>query len=487
MAPRIRLQLCKRRERRRVTLLCHLDEALLAMHSFHGSKSELLTTLLQVASRLLRSGTASLWSAGKSEPQLIEARHWPEQLRPECRGEALAFAPSQHLVLAAPLTCPDLGESLALAVAYPARSKTGKIQQLVLSSLAKNASVALKRLDMEGYYEKRTASLELMHHVTERFAATLNLHELFDTIYTEVGKVMTTDIFFVALYDRDEREVNLAFIFEDGQAVDPVRFALNDGPTSRVIRTNTPLFLNIGTKEIPGALHFGNTEKNAQSLLMAPIALKDQVLGVLSVQSYTPEAYTEDDLMLLSTIANQSAIAVHNSQLYTHAMRLASTDGLTGLMNKRAFLTTLDARITQAKGSGGIHSLVMVDSDSLKTLNETYGHCAGDEHLCNLAEILRSSVREEDLVCRYGGDEFILLLCDTDAEQATTIAKRIVERVRFSVHMVAGRTVNATVSAGVAEYPLHAADRADLLAAVDKATRDAKQLGKNRVSIVEAQ
>jgi len=485
-APNIRLTLKMLREKIRIGLHSKLEEALLAMHSFHGSKSELIRNLLEVTRTLLGSFGAALWSVGENEPHIIDALQWPEGLSPDLRLGILTFAPGKYQVVTAPLCSPDLGERLVLAVSYDENNKYGKIQQLMLDSLGKHASVALKRLEIEGFYQKRTASLELMHYVTERFAATLNLQELFHAIYTEVGKVMTADIFFVAIYDRNEQEVNLAFIYEDGQAVAPVKFAINDGPTSRVIRTNTPLVLNIGTKKIPGALHFGNDKKNAQALLMAPIALKGQVLGVLSVQSYTSGAYADDDLMLLSTIANQSAIAVHNSQLYAHAMLLANTDGLTGLMNKRAFLTTLDARITQAKENGGILTLVMVDSDSLKTINETYGHFAGDEHLCNLAEILRSSVRDEDLVCRYGGDEFILLLGDTDAEQATIIATRIVERVRFAVHMVAGRTVHVTVSAGVAEYPLHAEDRVSLIAAADQATRDAKQLGKNRVSIVEA-
>ncbi|MBT9152922.1 MAG: Phytochrome-like protein cph2 [Firmicutes bacterium] len=483
--PTIKLYLCRQLELRRLKLLRQVEAAVLTLHALHGTREELVVMLLNSVQKLLRAAGASLWTIKNGGPHLVGADNWPDLLAFSDPEGTLAFANKNFRILTAPLIYPGFGENTILASAHFAGREKMHTKQLIMDSLAKHAAVALQRLDLEGFYKKHTASLELMRHVAARFAANLSLQDLFTSIYTEVQKVMVADVFFVALYDTTAQEVNLACIFEDGEQVSPVRFPLNDGPTSQVIKTNTPFFISLEGTSIPGALHFGNVQRSTASVMMAPIALQAQVLGVLSVQSYGHNSYTEDDLLLLSAIASQAAIAVHNTQLYENALMLATTDSLTGLMNKRAFLATLDAKVAQATANEGLFSLIMIDSDSLKIINDTYGHCAGDEHLCSLADILRAAVREEDLVCRYGGDEFMVLLSDTDADMATTIAKRIVERVRLSVHMVAGKAVHVTASAGVAEFPLHAVDRAHLLFAVDKATREAKELGKNRVSTRE--
>jgi len=452
------------------------EAAVLAMHALHTNRDELITLLLTHLSAMHDHAGVGIWSAEHGETHPVHLRNWPEGLMPT--GSSL------YTVLKASLPYERFGRDAFLASALPATKAKSWALQRALNSLAKHAAIALEHLDLDTACLSRAAKLEMLNAIGQKFTAKLSPQDLYSAIYSEVRKVMVADVFFVALYDDSSREVDLAYIFENGHQLPPIRFTLNDGPTSRVIATNSPLLFNIDTFPANTLTRFGSTAKRTQSLMMVPISSRDKVLGALSVQSFTRNAHNEDDLNVLSTIASQAAIAIENATLYEKTCRLAATDALTGLMNRRTFVETLDRELSLAQEHSRPLSLVMIDSDSLKQINEQYGYHAGDEHLCNLASIIKSCVRFEDTVARYGGDEFTLLLPDTETAEATAIAKRIIERVHLSVHSMAGNKVHVTASGGIAEFPHHGANRADLLLAVDRATHSAKRAGKNRLFVV---
>lgn len=464
------------RRAHRFRLLEQTEAAVLAIHALHTSGDELITLLLTHLSDMHAHSGVGIWTAEHGEARPVRLLHWPEGLMPT--------GSTRYTVLRAPLAYDRFGRDAFLASALPVAKTKSRALQRALDSLAKHAAIALEHLDLDTACLSRAAKLEMLNAIGHKFTAKLSPQDLYSAIYSEVRKVMVADVFFVALYDEWSREVDLAYIFENGHQLPPIKFVLNDGPTSRVIATNSPLLFNIDTFPINTLTRFGSTAKRTQSLMMVPISSKDKVLGALSVQSFTRDAHNEDDLNVLSTIASQAAIAIENATLYEKTCRLAATDGLTGLMNRRTFVETLDREMAAAQEYSRPLSLVMIDSDSLKQINEQYGYHAGDEHLCNLAGIIKSCVRLEDTVSRYGGDEFTLLLPDTETAEATAIAKRIIERVRLSVHTIAGSKVHVTVSGGVAEFPRHGTNRADLLLTVDRATHSAKRAGKNRLFVV---
>ena len=464
------------RRARRFRLMEQTEAAVLAMHALHTNRDELITLLLTHLSAMHDHAGVGIWSAEHGETHPVHLRNWPEGLMPT--GSSL------YTVLKASLPYERFGRDAFLASALPATKAKSWALQRALNSLAKHAAIALEHLDLDTACLSRAAKLEMLNAIGQKFTAKLSPQDLYSAIYSEVRKVMVADVFFVALYDDSSREVDLAYIFENGHQLPPIRFTLNDGPTSRVIATNSPLLFNIDTFPANTLTRFGSTAKRTQSLMMVPISSRDKVLGALSVQSFTRNAHNEDDLNVLSTIASQAAIAIENATLYEKTCRLAATDALTGLMNRRTFVETLDRELSLAQEHSRPLSLVMIDSDSLKQINEQYGYHAGDEHLCNLASIIKSCVRFEDTVARYGGDEFTLLLPDTETAEATAIAKRIIERVHLSVHSMAGNKVHVTASGGIAEFPHHGANRADLLLAVDRATHSAKRAGKNRLFVV---
>lgn len=470
------------RRAHRLRIMEQTEAAVLAIHAVHTTVDDLITVLLTHLCTLHRATGVGIWATENGVAQPVRLVDWPEGLDP--LGQLVVPGENHgYTVLTAPLPYHRFGQDAFLASALPAFKSTSLAKQRALESLAKHAATALEHLDLDMACMQRASKLELLHHVGQQFTSNLSPEALYSSIYQEVRKVMVADVFFVALYDDSSQEVELAYVFENGHQLPPLKFALNDGPTSRVIATNSPLLFNIDAFPLHTLTRFGNTSRRTQSLMMVPIALRGRVLGAISVQSFTRNAHNEDDLNVLSAIASQAAIAIENAHLFAEARRMASTDALTGLLNRRSFVAKLDAEIAAAQAEERSLALVMIDSDSLKQINEQFGYHAGDEHLCNLAKIIQFSVRQEDTVSRYGGDEFMLLLPDATSEEATTIANRIILQVHRTIHTFSGGTVNVTISAGVAEYPRHAKNRADLLLATDRATNCAKRMGKNRAHI----
>jgi diguanylate cyclase (GGDEF)-like protein len=350
-----------------------------------------------------------------------------------------------------------------------------------LEYVARSVTTALIKSRALEVQRKQTSYLKLLNELGRRFAANLSLEDLFDAMYAETNRVMDAGAFFVALYHEVRQEVEMLYAYDDGERQPPVTFAINQGPTSRAILSKAPVLYNQDSRNIPGVQMYGNPERVVQSVLVVPIMLQEQVIGAISAQSYQTEAFTDEHVQLLSTIANQAAIALDNAQLYERTLKLAMTDGMTGLANARSLHESITRLVALAAEQSGSVSLAMIDSDSLKQINDRFGHLAGDEHICRLGEVIRDSVRAGDIVARYGGDEFAVLLPNTLSEEARAIAARILQAIRELEYRVGVATVRVTASAGIASYPQDAINAEGLLRAADTAMYAAKQAGKDRV------
>ena len=166
-----------------------------------------------------------------------------------------------------------------------------------------------------------------------------------------------------------------------------------------------------------------------------------------------------------------------------HIKMLSEKDELTGVLNMRAFATVADRVSRQSTRYNHTYSILMVDSDSLKVVNDKYGHQAGNRLLQMLVQCIQAQLRDTDVLARYGGDEFIVLLPETAAAGAEIVANRIRERVELSTLTTRDRPVNTTVSVGIAGYPEHAADLESVMERADQALYASKTGGRNRVTI----
>jgi len=209
----------------------------------------------------------------------------------------------------------------------------------------------------------------------------------------------------------------------------------------------------------------------------------DRVTVLFCASAQDIQALSEDNRLVANAVASELVVAVENSRLYKLSKRLAITDELTGLFNYRHLQMRLDEEITRAKRFSNHISMLMIDADDFKRFNDTHGHIAGDGALSELGDVLRSVVREVDVVARYGGEEFSIVLPETDSAGAFVAAEKVreaVENHRFS-DADGTRNCTLTVSIGLASYPTHAWDKESLLREADDALYRAKNGGKNRV------
>jgi len=208
-----------------------------------------------------------------------------------------------------------------------------------------------------------------------------------------------------------------------------------------------------------------------------------QMMVVFCAEDADIDAMSDEDRLVLQAVASELCVAVENSQLYKLTRRLAITDELTGLNNYRYLQQRLDEEIERAKRYRKDISFIMIDADDFKRFNDTNGHIAGDDALAEIGAVLRSVVREVDVVCRYGGEEFSVVLPETDAAGAFVAAEKLREAVATHRFMNGDgeRTEAISVSVGIATYPIHAQDKESLLRCADDALYHAKRNGKNRV------
>jgi diguanylate cyclase (GGDEF)-like protein len=220
----------------------------------------------------------------------------------------------------------------------------------------------------------------------------------------------------------------------------------------------------------------------SKELLLIPLKAKDRVNGIIVADNFiTNDPITKDDVRMLTMLANQAGLAIENSQLFELTAERAHSDYLTNLWNHGYFQYLLQTEIEKTKATKSKISLIMVDIDNFKVYNDTLGHQAGDKILKDLAWLLRNQSRKMDHVCRYGGEEFTIILPHTDQKEAYMIAERLrmdIQKYQFLNEEIFPNN-KLTVSLGIATFPENGQNPAELITSSDKSLYKAKNQGKN--------
>ncbi|MCA1667299.1 MAG: diguanylate cyclase [Thermomicrobia bacterium] len=218
------------------------------------------------------------------------------------------------------------------------------------------------------------------------------------------------------------------------------------------------------------------------SVIVAPLRVEGQLIGAIMVGGTTRARYTPDDAAIVAELARHAAVALRNAQLHDAVAHAAQTDALTGLFNRGALLERLERELERSRRYGRSLTVIFFDLDRFKNINDTYGHQFGDRVLRDLARIATQTVRSIDLVGRYGGEEFVAVLPETDGAQALIVAERLRLNVaRHRLDLPSGEAVGTTISAGVAVFPADATTMDTLIRIADTALYAAKAGGRNRV------
>jgi diguanylate cyclase (GGDEF)-like protein len=222
--------------------------------------------------------------------------------------------------------------------------------------------------------------------------------------------------------------------------------------------------------------------KQPEELVVVPLKAKEQVNGIILCDNFiTRKPITKDDLRMLIMLANQAGLAIENSRLYEKTVIRAHLDSLTNLWNHGYFQYLLGVELEKSKATATPLSLIMLDIDDFKVYNDTMGHQAGDQILREMASQLKNQSRKMDYVCRYGGEEFAIILPYTDKKEAFFIAERLrenIEKHHFVKEEILPNKV-LTASLGIATFPENGDSTTRLLEHADKALYEAKKKGKN--------
>ena len=219
----------------------------------------------------------------------------------------------------------------------------------------------------------------------------------------------------------------------------------------------------------------------AKSVLVLPLCRGDEVLGAITLASARARQYPAPTREMLRVIGHQVGVSLQNARMYRSMEERATTDGLTGLTNHRAFQERLGHLHALAERTGQRYSIILTDIDHFKSINDTYGHPIGDQVLKRVAALFAGRARKVDLVARYGGEEFVLVLPDTDAEGAEHFANKLREEVAESVMTSEHGSFKITISMGVASFPADGGERLELIEKADQALYYCKEHGRNCV------
>ena len=222
-----------------------------------------------------------------------------------------------------------------------------------------------------------------------------------------------------------------------------------------------------------------------KNCLIAPLICQDRVVGVLNLADKAEsDRFNSGDIALIELFSQLVGASVGNIKLFERIQRQATIDGLTGLANHRTFYEILEKELWRLRRYGGYISLIMIDVDGLKRVNDTFGHRAGDKVIKEICRKARMCIRQVDTAARYGGDEFAVILPNTSLADATVVAERMVEMVSNSTVLWKNEYIPLSISIGVGQYDA-ASSPEEITSRSDKALYAAKQAGKNTVKIFE--
>lgn len=332
----------------------------------------------------------------------------------------------------------------------------------------------------------RVAELHTVLTLSQRLAATVNLEELGRLALHLIGRALPVEAYAILLWDEAGERLGVQAAFglpEEGTRGLTLR--LGEGLAGLVAQTGQALLIPDVSAE-PRCRAEAPLHLPRGACLCLPLRLPGRApLGVLTAQHPEPHGLTLGDLDLGQAVANQVAAALENAQLYQRTKELATRDELTGLFNRRHFFDQLEKEVQRARRYRRVFALLLLDLDGFKAYNDTHGHLQGDEALKEVARLLLAGTRRADIVARFGGEEFVVLLPEIAAPGAGVVAEKI--RTAVAAYPFAGRHTQPggqlTVTLGLASYPTDATEGLELLDRADRAMYLGKQQGGNRVSI----
>lgn len=363
-----------------------------------------------------------------------------------------------------------------LAMAGKSETAFGEREKDIAVSFADQIVQILSKKRIQIEIERVVKGLRALHKANLSLGTSLKVEEIAEKLVDHVfGMVPSSAVgFFVA--DKGKLRV----IAKKGFEPEKESFYPKNTLFDLIIKNKYPMHLsNVDKQQTVYPFRINDT----RTFLGIPIISENEVIGIFAVTSKEPDALSSFHGQFLERLADQAAMAITNAKLHKEVGRLAMTDGLTGLFNHKHFQEMLLMEFQRTERMPQTLSLMLIDIDHFKKINDSYGHPAGDMVLASLAAILRKTLRGIDILARYGGEEFAAVLINTGAGGAKKMAERLREYVMNNPFFIEENKLTITLSIGIAIYPNDAGTKDELIGKADQALYYAKNNGRNQVCL----
>jgi diguanylate cyclase (GGDEF)-like protein len=347
----------------------------------------------------------------------------------------------------------------------------------VMQTAAGQVSVAIENARLFSEEQRRSRQLTFVNTISKIAISSEDSEHMLADIVAEIQKTFSFDHIGIGIMDYATKDIEIRAEAGFTTLALGKRIPIGTGILGRVARTGERALVQMaGDGQVQGVL------PNARAVLCLPITYGETLLGVLNVESLHEDAFSPEDVLVLNTLADLLATALHNSFVFQKLQQQSITDGLTGIKTRRFFWESLLSERQRASRSARPFSLVLIDLDKFKEVNDGLGHLEGDLVLARVGRLLEQKCRQSNVVARYGGDEFVILMPETGAEQAQVLAERL--RLWLSSDPMLSEH-HITGSFGVASYPVHGLSAEDILRVADAGMYVSKHAGGDRVSVAD--
>ena len=346
----------------------------------------------------------------------------------------------------------------------------------LLQTAAGQVAVAIENARLFNEEQRRSRYLAFLNNVSKTAISSQDAEQMLAEIAAQIQQTFDFDHIGIGMLDYVTKEIEIKAEAGTSASGEGKRVPLGIGLIGRCARGNEMVLVQEGDAKLASIL------PDARSVLCLPLTYGESLLGVLNVESRREKAFPDQEVLILRTVADLLATALHNAFVFQKLQQQSITDGLTGIKTRRFFLENLQTEWKRASRSGRPFSVVLIDLDKFKEVNDTAGHLEGDLVLARVGRLLEQKCRQSNVVARYGGDEFVILMPETGAEQAQILSERL--RLWLATDPMLNER-HITGSFGVGTFPVHGASMEEVIRVADAGMYVSKRAGGNCVSIAE--